>query len=338
MGVAGDRGVGGPVPPDRVVVGVDGSGPSRAALAHALVAAARRGGRVEIVTCYVVELHQLGGVPVVLPDLAGTREDAAARARALVDELRGDGSLAHVPGLPEVEVVVSAVPGPAAQALVDRSRDADLLVVGSRGRGGARSALLGSVALHCATHAACPVVVVHAGAGSDRMRVVVGDDGSPGARAALVAAVDEGARAGTDVEVVVAYAIEDFWLDLTTVVVPPTQQIRDELRDRTERTVAGILADRAAAGRPVPAVRTSVVPGHAADVLVDRAGADGLLVVGSRGGGMLRGLLLGSVALHCAIHAPGAVMVVHPREERGGPHPPATRAPEEGRPAPSVPA
>ena len=56
---------------------------------------------------------------------------------------------------------IVAAADPAAVELTERSEDADLLVVGSRGRGAVRSALLGSVALHCAVHAPCPVMVVH---------------------------------------------------------------------------------------------------------------------------------------------------------------------------------
>lgn len=318
-----------------VVVGVDGSEPSRAALTHALAAAARRGADLEVVAGYAVEVAYLGGAPVWLPDVALIRGETAARVRALVADARSEPSLATVPGAGEVEVRLQVLPGPPAYALVERSRDADLLVVGSRGRGAVRSVLLGSVALHCATRASCPVVVVHAGGGAPR-RVVIGDDGSPGARVALAAGVDEAARAGADVDVVVAFEVEDLWIDLTTDVVPPPERIRDELAARTAATVSAVLAERAAAGRAVPHVRTAVVQGRAAEVLVDAAGTDDLLVVGSRGRGVLRGLAMGSVALGCAMHARGAVMVVHPR---GVPGPGAAAdARAADHPAPTVPA
>jgi nucleotide-binding universal stress UspA family protein len=63
-------------------------------------------------------------------------------------------------------------------------------------------------------------------------------------------------------------------------------------------------------------VHVEVVEGPAHDVLVSRAHGAALLVVGSTGHGELGSLLLGSVALHCAMHAPCPVMVVHPRPER----------------------
>ena len=72
------------------------------------------------------------------------------------------------------------------------------------------------------------------------------------------------------------------------------------------------------AGAP-PTVRVEVAEGRAADVLVDRAAGADLLVVGSRGHGALRGLLLGSVALSCAMHSRVPVLVVHPQRDRAEP-------------------
>jgi len=181
-----------------------------------------------------------------------------------------------------------------------------------------RSALLGSVALHCVTHAACPVVVVHAAAiDVARLgRVVVGVDGSDGSRAALAVAIDEASRMGADVEVVATYVPADYWTDLTTVVIPSLDEIRSDLDQHTRSLVDEVLADRPEQASALPAIRTEVHMGSAADVLIDRARTAGLLVVGSRGRGAFRGLLLGSVALHCAMHAPCPVMVVHPQRSR----------------------
>jgi nucleotide-binding universal stress UspA family protein len=77
--------------------------------------------------------------------------------------------------------------GWAAPVLIDASQNADLLLVGSRGRGGFAGMLLGSVSRHCAAHAHCPVVVVRGGHDSTverRRRIVVGVDGSPSSRRA----------------------------------------------------------------------------------------------------------------------------------------------------------
>ncbi|MCV2487878.1 universal stress protein [Geodermatophilus sp. YIM 151500] len=144
----------------RIVVGVDGSAGSRAALAHALRTAHSRGADLEVVAAYDVQLYWMGVYPVVNPPVDQLRALTEERTRRLVDgvvrEVPGDGRSG-----PRVDVVVTA--GPAVQALLDRAEGADLLVVGSRGRGALRSAALGSVALNCVMHAPCPVLTVHAG-------------------------------------------------------------------------------------------------------------------------------------------------------------------------------
>ena len=83
-------------------------------------------------------------------------EDTLQRAREKLDRMLAS---VDTEGL-ELDPVVTAVPAP--QALVDRSADCDLLVVGSRGRGGFRGLVLGSVSMQCVLHAHCPVTVVHA--------------------------------------------------------------------------------------------------------------------------------------------------------------------------------
>ena len=188
----------------RVVVGVDGSPGSWAALVHALITAARRGADLDVVSSYAIELYYLGGAPLDVPDLTGVRDDTHDRVTDLVEEVRVESAVASVPGIADVTVRLVVSEGPAVQALVDRAEGAELLVIGSRGRGAMRSALLGSVALHCATHAPCPVLVVHpVPAGSTPSgRVVVGVDGSPASREALAAAVAEAGRTGAEVEAV----------------------------------------------------------------------------------------------------------------------------------------
>jgi nucleotide-binding universal stress UspA family protein len=143
-----------------VVVGVDGSEASWQVLVHAVLAAARRGADLEVVSSVAVELYYLGGAPSAVPDVGRIREDAHDRVRTLVDEVRAEAEVSAVPGARDVEIRLVVSERPPAAELVDRSRDALLLVGGSRGRGAGRSALLGSVALHCATHAHCPVMVV----------------------------------------------------------------------------------------------------------------------------------------------------------------------------------
>jgi nucleotide-binding universal stress UspA family protein len=81
--------------------------------------------------------------------------DAQTEARRMVDEV-----IAARSGDPLVPVEVEAKPGRPAQVLFDAAREADLLVLGHRGRGAVASAVLGSVGLHCVLHAPCPVTIV----------------------------------------------------------------------------------------------------------------------------------------------------------------------------------
>jgi nucleotide-binding universal stress UspA family protein len=131
-----------------VVVGIDGSLSSRQALRFAAKEARQRNAALTIVMSQADGLRH-GGVAAATDD----RLQAAQRtARTIVEQEVHDHT-----GL-TLEVVTTTTPP--TTALVDRSADADLLVVGSRGRGGFRGLVMGSVSLQCVLHAHCPVVVV----------------------------------------------------------------------------------------------------------------------------------------------------------------------------------
>lgn len=135
---------------ERVLVGVDGSATSVKALRWAMRYAERTGAKLDAVHAW--QIPTTYGAPVeVLP---GENFAATAR-RALnetVDKELGDRD--------DLEVGRIAEMGYPPKLLVEQSKEADLLVVGSRGRGGLKGAFLGSVSLHCVSRAACPVVVV----------------------------------------------------------------------------------------------------------------------------------------------------------------------------------
>jgi nucleotide-binding universal stress UspA family protein len=134
----------------RIIVGVDGSAGSAAALRWAAGYAAAVGGVIEVVTAWQ-PLRTYGWAY----DTGGYRpDDAAEKAMsAQIDEVLG----AERPAT----LQTSVQQGHPARVLTEASKDADLLVVGSRGHGGFAGLLLGSVSAHCAERAACPVVVVH---------------------------------------------------------------------------------------------------------------------------------------------------------------------------------
>ena len=139
-----------------LVVGVDGSDCSRAALEFALDEATRRNAGVRVVAAAPEADYwatSYGMSPSLVEELTTNLEKSA---QAMVDELTRERGRS-VAGIP---VSVQGVAGAPGRVLVEQSRDADLLVVGHRGRGGFRSAALGSVSLQCVLHASVPVTVV----------------------------------------------------------------------------------------------------------------------------------------------------------------------------------
>jgi nucleotide-binding universal stress UspA family protein len=137
-----------------VLVGVDGSPQSEAALRYAVAEANRRGARLRVVSTYFPEYSVHGRTQPLSPSEPAIEVDVEAQIRQMVEEALAGDAVAP----PPVDIVVAA--GPAAEVLIDMSGEVDVLVVGHRGRGGFASMLLGSVGLHCVLHARCPVIVV----------------------------------------------------------------------------------------------------------------------------------------------------------------------------------
>ena len=133
----------------RIVVGVDGSGSSRAALAWAVRQASLTGAEVDALTAWQIPSSYGWVMTDDVPDLEQL-------ASSMLDEAIAQAA-SEVPGVTIRPVVVQ---GNAARVLLDAAKGAELLVVGSRGHAGFTEALLGSVGQHIVHHADCPVVVV----------------------------------------------------------------------------------------------------------------------------------------------------------------------------------
>lgn len=240
----------------------------------------------------------------------GTGDDAfrpdygESDAAAALDEILGRVDL---DGIEVDREVICGLPAP---TLLDASADADLLVVGARGMGGFRGLLLGSVSQQCAHHTTVPLAIVRHDRWTEREpdngEIVVGVDGSKSSQFALEWALSEAATRGTRL-----VAVNAQW----PVLVPEAAAIGSfgdvvDLAAEAESMVRGALAD-AGADRLDVSVDVRIVPGSAASALLEAAAATAsLLVVGSRGRGGFRGLLLGSVSQHVIHHAPCVTVVV----------------------------
>jgi nucleotide-binding universal stress UspA family protein len=133
----------------RIVVGIDGSEPSRQALEWAAAEARLRQAELEIVLVWEFPLVNYHGFSTVArpEDLEeAARETLARAARSVTTD--------------DLVVTPALVEGMPAPVLLERAEGAELLVVGSRGHGGFTGLLLGSVSMHCVTHAPCTVAVV----------------------------------------------------------------------------------------------------------------------------------------------------------------------------------
>jgi nucleotide-binding universal stress UspA family protein len=131
----------------RLVVGVDGSASSRAALRWAVRQAELTGGTVAAITVWNYPIFY--GM-----EIAGAFDDIQHAAERVLAE-----TVDTIKDTP-VRIRQEVIQGNTAQVLLEAATDADLLVVGTRGHGGFAGALLGSVSNQCAQHAPCPVVIV----------------------------------------------------------------------------------------------------------------------------------------------------------------------------------
>ncbi|HZD15424.1 MAG TPA: universal stress protein [Pseudonocardiaceae bacterium] len=143
----------------RVVVGVDGSPQSYAALRWAVEHAHRIAGRVHAVAVCSPPASASGSLAGAIMTTYATLGDDAARAEA---QQRLDTALLQVPDEAVELVDHIVVGGDAATALLDAARNAELLVLGNPARGALAAVVLGSTALRCVHHADCPIVLVPA--------------------------------------------------------------------------------------------------------------------------------------------------------------------------------
>ncbi len=274
------------------IVGVDGSERSGHALRWAARNAPGRASRLRVIRAWSIPTTgELNMTPAMIAELEP--DHAWDGLDELASEMRPHG----------VDVEGSVECGPAGTVLLDACRDADLLVMGTRGLGGFTRLLLGSTSHQCATHATVPVVVVPTTAEVEHGpgRVVVGMDASPSARAALSWAIG---FADADLEICVLGAwTRAGWLaaDLGDLDLDI-----EESRAEFHTAISDVETAHSAKGRS----EREFVREHPATALLDAVSTTDLLVVGERGRRGLVGALLGSVSTEVLHRATCAVVVV----------------------------
>jgi nucleotide-binding universal stress UspA family protein len=292
----------------RIVVGFDGSESSVMAARWAAASAVLRGRDLVLVQAMVPPVGG-GGFAMSMPpslDLidqleAAAREEIETMARAVRGEF---------PGLEVLGIVAIGAPS---AVLLDAAETAELVVIGSRGRGGFRGLLLGSVGAQVAAHAGCPVAVLRGGPDPHATKVVVGIDGSPAAGSALRFAFDEASRRGWSVHAVHAWDVPAY--DLLIVPAGPVPvPLRDVADDEVRLTAEALAGFREE--YPDVDVVEQLVRAPAVSALLDAADGASMIVVGTHGRGPAMGALLGSVSNGVIHKAALPVVVVPPEPER----------------------
>lgn len=281
-----------------VVVGNDGSEEGYCAVRWAADEARRLNTTLHIVHAWLWPLFKVDlDPPAHAPAGAGLRAQAEA---VLADSAKQAREVA-----PALVVTTSLVTGDAVAQLLRRAADASMLVVGNRGLGGFTGLLLGSVGVEVSAHAVCPVVVVR-GRSSPTGPVVVGVDETEQSAAAALTAAGEARRRRTELVLLHAWA-------------PPLRAEGGgpvgykQLAEAGQRAGRDLLAKIQASvteREPDVVVRPRLGDGSATAELVSASASSQLVVVGSRGVGALRGLLLGSTT-HALIHHSDCPVLVH---------------------------
>ncbi len=300
------------VAPAPVLVGIDGSEDALRAVDLGVDEALRRHRRLALLHAWTWPLVP---VPAVTYDVNPAQDTMRVAAENIMESARARAEeRARAAGAENLEVETRIIGDVAAHALIEASREAAMVVLGTRGLGGFAAMLLGSVGIHVAAHASSPVIVVRGEHRPGEGPVLVGVDGSPGARSALEFAFEEASL--RRVPVTAVHVWNSPVIEGLGVVLPIPYELSD-VASQAERLLAEQLAGWQEKYPDVP-VTQRVEHGSVPSTLLEASQDAGLVVVGSRGLGGFRGLLLGSVSQAVLHHATCPVAIVHPTQDAPG--------------------
>jgi nucleotide-binding universal stress UspA family protein len=212
---------------------------------------------------------------------------------------------------PDLDVQTQLEPGSAVEQLLDQSRSATAVVLGSRGSGGFADLVIGSTTMHVAAHAQCPVIAVPAPDEESALRhrgVVVGVDGSTVSEPAIAYAFEAAADLGEPLTAVHA------WYDVTRTGTGRMMPLVYDPAEKLEEQRLALAESMAGWQEKFPEVDVHhkvILGSHPVATLVRQSRDARLLVVGCRGRGAVRSVLLGSVSHGVLHHAKVPVAVVH---------------------------
>jgi nucleotide-binding universal stress UspA family protein len=279
-----------------IIIGYDGTSDSRAALTWALNEGARTLTPAEIV--YADQWPVWEPAASLAPTVA-TRPDSYVER--VITGMLDDAVTAAKETHPEVHVTATTIRAYASAALIGRSTEARMIVVGARGHS-AVAGLLGSVSSAVSAHAHCPVVVVR-GEPADTAPIVAGTDGSDLAPAVLRFAAQQATARNVALRVIRTWTpVTGLWAEtpmatgtVTAAERKPFDTLVTDIRDTFPDLV----------------IEAEATVEHPAAALARASATAQLLVVGSRGRGAIRGMLLGSVSQHLLRHSVCPIAVVH---------------------------
>ena len=291
-----------------VVVGIDGSAASTGAVAYAANTAATRGTPLVLVPSSPMPAAMCAeGMTPPQP----VYDELERECVPIVEQARAT-ALKVAPGIEVSHVIVEGNPS---QVLIDYSRQAKLIVLGSRGLGGIKGMVLGSVSASVASHAFCPVVVTREDTDDlDRTGpVVVGIDGSEiSAKATEWAFAEASARNTT---LIAVHTWMDPQVQAAAAGIALTEEDWKQLEEQQLETLSERLAgfsDR----YPDVTIERFVTRDRAVRALVEKSEDAQLVVVGSHGRGGFTGMVLGSTSRALLQASPCPVMVVRPESNR----------------------